>query len=243
MSKKFRGKTCVYCGRVDAAYTADHVVCREFFPVQARDNLPKVPACAECNNEKSRLEHYLTTVMPFGGTQSSASTMLTELVPKRLAGNGKLQSALSAGFGYRYISRNGGPWQRQAEVPFDGHQLNRLFALVVRGLAFHHWGLIFDQNHALNASFVSEIARSQFEKLLAMNATRVSANLGNGVFVYEGVQANNEPHLTAWRMSLYGAEVIANATRPSERLRWAYGLTAPRSWPVTSKFMQLLDAP
>ncbi len=65
-SKRYRGKRCVYCGRDGAADTGDHVIARGFFLPSERDQLPQVPACNQCNNEKSRIEHHLLTVLPFG---------------------------------------------------------------------------------------------------------------------------------------------------------------------------------
>jgi 5-methylcytosine-specific restriction endonuclease McrA len=61
MGRGFKGKTCVYCAAAPAA-TMDHVFAREFFLVDRRANLPKVPACQACNGAKSDLEHYLTAV-------------------------------------------------------------------------------------------------------------------------------------------------------------------------------------
>jgi hypothetical protein len=40
---------------------------REFFLTDRRAKFPKLPACETCNNVKSKLEHYLTAVPPFGG--------------------------------------------------------------------------------------------------------------------------------------------------------------------------------
>ena len=59
MSKKYKGKSCPHCARPEASVTADHVFAREFFSVEKRDGLPVVPACERCNNEKSKLDHYL----------------------------------------------------------------------------------------------------------------------------------------------------------------------------------------
>jgi hypothetical protein len=64
MSKKFRGKKCVYCCAA-VSVTADHVFARELFLKSRRANLPKVPACNACNQKKSVLEHYVTTLLPF----------------------------------------------------------------------------------------------------------------------------------------------------------------------------------
>ena len=43
-SQKYRGKTCAYCRVPEISVEGDHVVARQFFLVQDRDNLPQVPA-------------------------------------------------------------------------------------------------------------------------------------------------------------------------------------------------------
>jgi hypothetical protein len=77
--------------------TGDHVFARSFFLEHRRENLPKVPACTVCNNEKSKLEHYLATVLPFGGRHDDAHRNLEELVPSRLGGNARLHRELAEG--------------------------------------------------------------------------------------------------------------------------------------------------
>src|SRR3954454_11522216 len=93
VSKKFKGKPCAYCAKRKAE-TDDHVFAREFFLVEDRQNRPKVPACSQCNNEKSKLEHYLTAVLPFGGRHEQAVANLQRGVPGRLAKNQKLHRVL-----------------------------------------------------------------------------------------------------------------------------------------------------
>lgn len=80
-SKKYRGKVCVYC-RTNKSSTADHIFPREFFQIDKRADLPKVPACQKCNNEKSKLEHYLAAILPFGATHSDAKKELSIDVAK-----------------------------------------------------------------------------------------------------------------------------------------------------------------
>jgi hypothetical protein len=95
MSKKFKGKRCAYCS-VRQVVTGDHIFAREFFVLSARADLPQAPICSECNNEKSKLEHYLTAVLPFGGRHAHASENLAVQVPKRLEKNAKLYRHLKA---------------------------------------------------------------------------------------------------------------------------------------------------
>jgi hypothetical protein len=44
-SKRYVGKTCPYCRVPGSSTTRDHVVAREFFLIEDRNNLPIVPAC------------------------------------------------------------------------------------------------------------------------------------------------------------------------------------------------------
>jgi hypothetical protein len=97
MSKKFKSKTCAYCCALEASVVGDHVVAREFCVKDKRDNLPQVPSCDRCNNEKSALETYLTAVAPFGARHADSTRNLTTLVPPRIARNRKLHQALAAG--------------------------------------------------------------------------------------------------------------------------------------------------
>ena len=64
MRNRFKRLPCVYCGK--RATTDDHVFAAKFFLERERGNLPKVPACQKCNNEKSHLEDYLMVVLGFG---------------------------------------------------------------------------------------------------------------------------------------------------------------------------------
>jgi hypothetical protein len=84
--RRLRDKLCVYCA-TQLAESEDHVFARQFFVENRRVNLPKVPACLACNNEKSKLELYLATVLPFGGLNPDARTILEQDVPRRLLGN------------------------------------------------------------------------------------------------------------------------------------------------------------
>jgi hypothetical protein len=138
MGKGSKGKTCVYCAAVPAA-TMDHVFAREFFLVDRRPNLPKVPACAACNGAKSSLEHYLTAVLPFGGQHADGLVHLTEMVPGRLAHNQKLARQLSEGLSTNVVLGEATP---AITIPIDPDKVGALFALIAKGLVWHHWQVL-----------------------------------------------------------------------------------------------------
>jgi hypothetical protein len=233
-SKKFKGKTCAYC-RKRPSVDGDHVICREFFPINRRSDLPKVPACRECNHEKSLIEHYLTAVLPFGARHGDARDVM-EMTPKRLAANKALYERLSQGLRHVFHSKNGAPWEMDATLPIDGEAVEKLFEYIVRGLAWHHWSLELE-NCWVRASFIKNMARPHFDKFFNGEArSRVSGNLGGGGFTYEGIQSMETETLTMWRMSLYGLVVSDN----KENSDLVYGVTIPRDMAVAKRFLTLM---
>lgn len=126
-------------------------------------------------------------------------------------------------------------------LPLDGAALEKLFEFIVRGLAWHHWQLELDNRYFVRAAFLNEIGRSGFEGLFTgQSKARVAEVLGGGAFRYEAVQAQDDPALTVWRMSLYGLEVGGPAVW--ERANLIHGLTMPRRWPVAGTLMAMLGA-
>ncbi|MGV0981017.1 MAG: HNH endonuclease [Polynucleobacter sp.] len=221
MSKAYKNKICVYCLQRPSE-DGDHVIARQFFLPEQRCNLPKVPACKICNNEKSKIEHYLTTVMPFGGNHDNASDTLNTLVPNRLINNIKLHNTLAD----EAIIPCNQDTQESATIPLDGNSLAKLYEFIIRGLAWHHWRILIGEKYIVRAGYFINEGSQFFNTLLGMNASqRVTGNLGGGVFQYEGVQANDCPQLTIWKMSLYGAEVSGDPANPSARGNFAFGIS------------------
>jgi len=162
MSKKLRGKPCAYCV-VRTATTDDHVFSREFFLVEDRNNLPKAPACAKCNGEKSKLEHYLTTVLPFGARHAQAMDNMQVNVPGRLAKNRKLHRQLQNGAQHAWLKDGGGIYQPMGSVHFEGEKLGELLRYVVRGLAWFHWGIYVNPDYKMRVMFTPHMLSVYFQ--------------------------------------------------------------------------------
>ena len=119
--------------------------------------------------------------------------------------------------------------------------MEKLFEFIVKGLAWHHWQVALGPKHMVRASFLTEEGMRHFDAFFAGNArARVNAELGNGGFVYEGIQANDSSDLTLWKMSLYGAEV-GDLRAPGVRCSVVYGITVPKTWPVAAKLMAIMS--
>jgi hypothetical protein len=222
LSKAYKGKTCVYCASLACSSTGDHVLAREFFPEDRRDGLPKVPACKPCNQTKSQLEHYLTTVLPFAGRHPDAHRVLTTMVPRRLAKNRKLHNQLAASQGRAWIKR-GGMLQPSATLLLDAQKLEGIIRFIVRGLAAYHWETVIPADYAVGVGvWTEEGERLILPALPARGKAVARENWGNGAFEYDGVQAIDDPCLSLWRLKLYGGAVLggdpAGTTDASPRI-------------------------
>lgn len=164
------------------------------------------------------------------------------MVPARLAKNSGLFMALKRGLKSVFISHNGGSWQPEMSIPLDGERLIQLFELIAKGLAHWHWGIYLpSEMYLVKSAFVTSPGCELFEGLLARNAkNRVQESLGNGEFVYEGMQSAECPELTIWRMSLYGVVVGGDSRSPMGKYSDVYTLTAPKRMPAARELVRML---
>jgi hypothetical protein len=199
MSKRFKGKICVYCCEKSSA-DGDHVFSRQFLLEADRINLPKVPSCRSCNKEKSDLEHYLTAILPFAGRHDKAITTLETLVPKRLAKNLKLHRSLSES---RKRADVGG--EERLMLAFEPDRLTQLFAMIAKGLTWLHWQTYLPVRTPIRSLLLTEQGASVYDRLFRLaEINRVKESLGDNSVIYEGVQQRSAPTTTAWRFWMYG---------------------------------------
>ncbi len=211
-SKRFKGKLCVYCCKNEAT-TGDHVFAREFFLKKHRDNLPKAPACFSCNNEKSQLEHYLTSLLPFAGRHKDASENLSEHILKRLNKNKKLHRSLSQNQLKVTLMENGINSQTTA-LPIKGGAIETLFESIVKGLAWHHWNVYLPTSYPIEILSLTDTGKKFFQDyLFSMQTTnRELINLGAGTVIYEGIQGVDTPEITVWRFHMYGGMLFSSSS-------------------------------
>lgn len=229
MSKRFKNKTCSYCGALGSSQTGDHVFAREFLPVEHRDNLPQVPACEPCNGAKAKVEHYLLMLLPFAGNHPESTKILTDSVPRRLAKNAKLHRQLAGDRGKVWV-QTAGVITPSTALPFDGGKLSELFVYVARGLAYFHWNALIPSDYHVGAGILTTTGESFLAPLLAQNAAaRVTVSLGGGLIEYEGLQAVDDPCFTIWRLKIYGGMMFLDADRRGQGTAniWAMSARLP----------------
>jgi hypothetical protein len=219
----------VYCGGVSS--TADHVFARQFFLEEHRSDLPQVPSCLQCNNEKSKHEHYLATLLPFGGRHRHARKILTQMVPPRLAKNQKLHATLRTDM-HQGWSNERGVFVRTSGVPVNPERLLSLIRFIVKGLIWHHWEVRLEPADRVDVHALAAGGVEYFDRIFARNvADRVRANLGQGTFVYVGVRGVDCERVTAWRMAGYGGMQFADPSVPGETVSVFGALTGPEREP------------
>jgi len=232
VSKKLKGKLCVYCA-IATATTDDHVFAREFFMLKDRHKLPKAPACGKCNGAKSKLEHYLTAVLPFAGRHEQAADNMMQNVTRRLPKNRKLSKDIVSTMQPAWIREGSGLFLPTMTINFDSVKLEELLKLVARGLTWHHWKTYVGPEYYASVMFMPDMVTLDFQdRVRSWNSgNRVVENLGRGTVQYEGVQAADPAELTVWGISMYGGVAISGGKSRDGGLiqsssRW-WVITAP----------------
>ena len=225
---KFDGQICIYCQSRPSTPTGDHVFARKFFLVGRRGNLPKVPACRQCGDEKSRLEHYLTSVLPFGGRHADAHENLVGLVPDRLAKNQRLHRELESGRSRVWTKEPSGLLIQTTTVPIDCEKIEQLFVFIVKALMWHHWQVQLGAESFVDVHLAAgEVARA-FARLSSLRAkARLKVDVGDGTFIYEGAQGTDNDTISVWDFSIYGG-VKLTGDAPGEEISQIRAMTGPK---------------
>lgn len=236
MSKKYKNKICVYC-RSEKSASADHVFAREFFLEGERGNIPKVPSCLKCNNEKSKLETSLLATLPFAGRHKDAKKHLTSRVPARLEKNKTLGRKLSHGFSYSWVLNPQGSFNRVGTLDFDLNDVLAYIKFVVPGLTAYHFDVLLNKEHSVFATFVDRNYENLFEPIFKSSEPdkHISQILGQKTISYEGVQVNenlkiplfNESPITSlWRFKIFEIQFCENLDSSKKVAETIYASTA-----------------
>lgn len=202
-SKRFKGKKCVYC-RVNESTTADHVFCREFFQEHERDGLPKVPACEECNNNKSKLEHYLATLLPLTAPYSKDKTSIIKNVRRRLSRNKKISDSLYNSLVDHEDMDIPGLDSKFSSFNFDIDKLYEYCEYAARGLLWYHWGKLLS-SESITISYANSEDRENISSLLrAKTEFNVDVILGDRTVEYKGVWLDINEGTSVWEFKILG---------------------------------------
>ncbi len=230
MSKKYKGKTCVYCGRLNASEVPDHVLAREFVLKRHRTGLPIVPACVVCNTEKSKLETALTALLPFGAQHADATENLSTMVPKRLRKNDAVRAQVVRGLeNPQWVPGPSGLWQRTSIVVLDTKQLEDWISYLTVGLIWHHWRAIVAGEIDIEPMLLTSEGEKFYAPMFDLKAARrvPVTSIGGDALIYEGIADNSHPLGSLWRFAIYGGLQLGG-TDPRERASTYYVTVLPR---------------
>lgn len=224
MSKKYKRKTCAYCGVDSISSTGDHILARQFVVERHRANLPQVPACEMCNGKKAKLEHHLTAVMPIGARHEDEADLRYD-VHRRLAKNAPLAQQVTRWLKPRWMMSPAGLLELTSVAPVDADALLPWAEMVIRGLALFHWGVVVDPEREVVAFLQSKEEALLPEMALASAGVAIpETSLGNGALVYKALGVDGDLPRSAWRLSLYGA--VLGGENPRQRTSYIYGLVS-----------------
>lgn len=231
-SKQYKGKTCVYCGVPGISSTGDHVIAREFFPENERSSIPKVPACLDCNNAKSKLEQYLSTVLPLGSGHPIAESMMADKFIRRMEKNRRLQREVHQSSKYILELNKWGTYELRLAVAFNWRIASEYFSMVARGLYFHHQLEVIPADCQSRARFTRHLSLPHVERAIFPESGRicVDGTIARGAFTYKGTFSNNGK-VSAWTMEFYGGiELRSERTSGKTSSGWKIlAITAPLS--------------
>ena len=226
-SKRYKGKTCAYCGVATISATGDHVFARKFFLERHRSHLPQVPACGRCNSEKSKLETYLLQVMPLGAIHAEASETRLALMPKRSANpaNKVLRQILEGPNEVVVLRDYAGLSHEHVAVLVDAEMLRTWCGLVARGLAFFHWGVATPDYEVETVPLSATVERDIFCLAKSFRSGEAVTNsVGNGAFTYRGFKCADGEAASVWMIQLYGAMPIGGDPTISRACAASWGV-------------------
>ncbi|WP_196157181.1 HNH endonuclease [Reinekea sp. G2M2-21] len=209
-SKKYKGKLCVYCCN-ETASTADHVFPRELFKIEKRDGIPKVPACKSCNNSKSKIEHYLASVLPFAGNHEDSVETLSTEVPKRLRKNLKLRRELQSKYTYKNILYEDGDVENRMLIEFDYDALEQFIQYIGKALLYYHWDVYLPSDYDIFAFLPAKEGMDFVKQLFGLSSNKkVTYALGNDTVRYIGTMSESEDGLSVWAIQIFNGLTVSD---------------------------------
>ena len=222
MARGYAKYICAYCRQRPSIRIGDHVFARAFFAEGRRHDLPKAPACDECNNAKSKFEIYLSAVLPFGSRLESSANDAETLAVPRLKKNQKLARELAAG--YEDLGDDG------AGLPFDRDKLLGWGRYLPFGLLWHHRGEYMPSGYDAIAITPPDESLQQLASLLTLDGHRYDGDLGSGTFRYAGTCAFDDPAVSVWFVQLMsGLQLTGDPERPDAKVSALVIITGPPS--------------
>ena len=230
---------CAYCGR-KRKLTRDHIPPRNLFPEPRPGDLITVPSCRECNHSAGLDDEYFRMVVVMRedagghyGARQSWEKVRRSL--RRPEAQGLRASVLRSMHPVMLRSAGGlylGKWMG---ITVDAERVNRVAARIVRGLFYHESGHRLPDTYEAFAEVdpmfePEELGSGDTVRVLGAIQTQPAKIIGNDVFSYRFLCAEDDPGCTFWLMSFYKTLFAMGYTMPMGDLvreRGELGQAAP----------------
>jgi hypothetical protein len=215
--------TCVYCrqaGTLDNPIEDEHVIPKTLFRGPLPQDIVVVPACRNCNREKSKDDSYLRDMLILDDQVSKhpdqqwhvekiyrAAQRKQSRVAWLAATKAQLKPFITPGGIYL-----GDLW----EIPLDEDRMTKIFSWIIRGLYY-----VLRQGERLPENYVSKVVRIKpgvdvnpiletFQKAKCNGPYTI----GNGIFGCFFIFSEDDPGQTYWWMWFYSSIGFLITTKP-----------------------------
>lgn len=222
MSASRRRRWCAICG-IREATTRDHVPPKAIFHEPYPNNLITVPSCAKCNNDGSKFDAELRVVIGMHTARDSSrgDSFWTSYALRTLAKNNRLRTQILASGKRVNLRTSAGVLLGEAyAVPYSVRKHSAVMNRIVRGLYYHHFGLILGKRVTVRSRPLQGMPRPVAEMIRSWPWGR----LGDSDFFYRFGRASDSPLNSVWVLLFHMRYCVFAETRPKRRtLRRAPG--------------------
>lgn len=221
MSKKKKPVgVCAYCGQY-SALTEDHVIPKSLFSAPRPDDIPKVLACAKCNNViKSFNDTYLRDLL-VADISAANHPVAKEQFAKFIRAAHRRQSHLAREIAWQSPVQVFTPsglftgMAYSARMPLD--RIMTVITMLVQGLYRAYTGLTLpaDVHVDVKRYYDDTDLRQVIDPLLQAGALRVQPVGDGSVFTCVYGYAQSEPESSIWVLVFYEHAVFAVTTGPA----------------------------
>lgn len=218
-------KVCTYCGD-DVGSTNDHVVAKSLLQVDHRQQNIWVPSCCKCNNQKARLEDYISAVFLMSMDVPQA---IRYSAVRRLSVNSKYIRSISQSSEPLQVTLDDGSVVPGRSFHIDNRAISDLYRFIATGLYRHHTAKIIDWYSllAVATDYIDGDEEHLERAFLNSDFPKFHGSLGHGSFEYTGTVTDDKLGLSIWKMRLY--RVTTYDRREGPLYPWTYIEFIPRT--------------
>lgn len=212
--KEGKKALCAICGK-NPATTLDHIPPKGVFSKPRPNDLIKVPACFECNNEASKFDELFRVYLSLhvGVDNPATKSLWKDQALRTLTHNRKLLSKLQSTQRTGEVRSSGGIIVGKRQVlPWNSEAHKSLVERMVRGLYYHHFKGILGDKVTCKTQWLKNISKEIYE----MSKEWKDHSIGGDRLIYRYVRSEDKPLCSIWVFQFYGRHFASGYTEPKD---------------------------